>query len=297
MGEQDDGLKQNITARYYCVALLDILNQRQALSRWQDLPSDGTLNEEFKSLMVLSLSQVWAVRKHARGLIDTFTKAAISEKDLADVPDKTRTLLREWTKSELEVQSFSDTTVWFAPMKKVAGEFATKDIYGMLAGIAGVYLWSLANGIALRGAIEVGAGVDLFKGEIYGPCLSVVHHLESQEAGCPRVLIGPGLLRFLDQIVSNGPDKSPLSYEQATKIREQLIAIDEVDGRPVLDYLGKFTHDMIGRDHAQLADKACKFVLGEASRFREKGDTKLAPRYHQVLTYFKSRQELWQFEL
>lgn len=66
-------------------------------------------------------------------------------------------------------------------------------IYGAITACATTMLLGLAGRVAIRGAIEVGAGTDFFDGEIYEPVLANADQLESEEAQHPRILIGSGL--------------------------------------------------------------------------------------------------------
>jgi hypothetical protein len=49
--------------------------------------------------------------------------------------------------------------------------------------------------------------IDIFPNEVYGPGLVSAHVLESEVAQYPRVVVGPGLMRYLAALQSRRPDR------------------------------------------------------------------------------------------
>jgi hypothetical protein len=162
-------------------------------------------------------------------------------------------------------------------------------IYSMLEAIGAVQLWGLASGIPMRGGIDAGTGVRLYKGEIYGPALLNAYHIESQRAEYPRVVAGDGLLKFLDEaaaLADSFPPTAGVTKMYVTFCREILCEAPD-DGQTMLDFLAPKWKNA-GR-LAGAGEQAHEFAKRELERHRDRRDHKLEARYRRLLHYFGLR--------
>ena len=67
----------------------------------------------------------------------------------------------------------------------------------MLSAYTCVSILEFRAGTFFRGGIEIGAGIELSDGDLYGPVLNNVHQLEEKVANYPRVVIGKRLDNFI----------------------------------------------------------------------------------------------------
>ena len=149
--------------------------------------------------------------------------------------------------------------------------------------------------IPVRGAVTVGAGAVLEDGSFYGPALAEAHHLESEVAGYPRVVISDTARLFLDG--SSSYSKDP-EMDKIMKLLAGLcrtLICQDMDGCWIVDFLGQGMRKIIPPDplRVEVLKNAYDFVRSEAERFRQARDIKLALRYHLLREYIESRLALW----
>ena len=101
-----------------------------------------------------------------------------------------------------------------------------------------MHLFSLAAHHPLRAGLDVGVGTRLSTGEVYGSALERAYFLESNLAKYPRILVGDGLLEYLDWVSAQAPrsDFGQLAVLTAQKCRR--FVCEDNDGRSMLDFLG-----------------------------------------------------------
>jgi hypothetical protein len=156
----------------------------------------------------------------------------------------------------------------------------------------------MAAGRPCRGGIDVGWVAKINDGEIYGPALYSAYQLESGAANQPRIAVGATLLNYLTSVqMLPGDDIAPATARLTAGLCSLLIGLD-VDGQPIVDYLGDGYRAILTPHVRRIAAKellprAHQFVSAEERRYRETGNTKLALRYGAVLGYFESRLPLW----
>ncbi|MEX2217674.1 MAG: hypothetical protein WD749_02850 [Phycisphaerales bacterium] len=292
---QEDDPNRPISVANYAVALVDVLNQRQALMQWAVVTEDDKPGAEFLAKLKATVGRILDVRKMLRDYVEGFAERNLPPQDVwSTLPESMRQEYLAFSTSNLRMQSFSDTAILYAPMRAHRGEPLMKDVYGIIGGVAMLIPGLLSVGVAARGAIEIGAGTgDAFEGQIYGPCLAMAHHLESGVADYPRVVIGPHLNKYLRGFAARKPKDpwSALSWEMANEIRNSFVANDD-DGRPIVDFLGPGMRQQ--REAMKpFVHRAFAFVQRERDRFKRDGNKKLEDRYARLLRYFELRMASW----
>ena len=140
----------------------------------------------------------------------------------------------------------------------------------------------------IRGAIDVGLGIECWGNEIYGPVLVQVHDLEQNVAQLPRIVVGDGLVQYMRYAGAQwqGSDIADRFRCKTVKLCREMVSNDR-DGVNFVDFLGK-TARMIYAADAHFPDdakKALEFVAREHERFVQACDQKLAERYGRLRCY------------
>jgi hypothetical protein len=156
-----------------------------------------------------------------------------------------------------------------------------------------MFAFSLACKHAIRGSIELAGAITLEPGsvEIYGPALNKAYELESIHAQHPRILVGDGVLKYLnDMIAIPISNRASAHNNHVAKQCLKLITKDR-DGRFIVDYLGSEILS-IARDalpEKEILIPARQFICDEFERWQLAGDTKITQRYKHVMEYFNNR--------
>jgi hypothetical protein len=152
----------------------------------------------------------------------------------------------------------SDSFIVSVPLKDNDANVTLVRSYCALSAAAAVMLSSLARSHALRGGIDLGVGVEISQGEIYGAASERVYALENRDAKYPRILIG------------------------------------DADGRSILDYLGPGIANCPMPKYADdVVKPAYQFVVEKHEYFLSIGDRKLSERYANLRRYFELRLPMW----
>lgn len=202
-------------------------------------------------------------------------------------------------KSTIGYQSFSDMRVAFSQISIGDGEITLNAVYGLLLGCAFVMLDHLGKSRTPRGAIEVGKGCDFFPNEVYGPVLDHAYRLEKVQAGYPRIVVGPELIRCLD-VCANSQDTrfAANRCREIVPLCRKLITIDD-EGCSFVDFLGEAHRNHVSEfapEAVSYARKAFDFVLSQRRRLKTENGieaVKLAYRYERLIRYFESRVDQW----
>jgi hypothetical protein len=272
---------------YFVLGLLDVLNQRQALQQWRTLPDGPDGKAKLLPRLQHSLGTILSLRSLFNKYVAALGEETLTPEQLASLTPDQRVEFNRLRDTKFGIQPFSDTVAFFSPLDHLRNIPILRDIYSVLLGSGFVQVMLLTGGVAARGAVEIGAAAALGPAEIYGPVLASAHHLESEIADYPRIVVGPELVKFLQEIERHPPTE-PL-WRMSSSIAStclQAIFIDE-DGAYTVDGLGVCLNqvDQTAGIKSQLL-KARDFVDRELSRFQREGNHKLALRYARLRKCF-----------
>jgi hypothetical protein len=283
--------------QYYLVAFIDILGQQRAFDGIESLP--GTPADQERLGLALR-STVGLVENFRDGFADFFKTFSGATEALDLVPKERREEFRNMSKREIDLHVFSDLVMAEVSLMGCdKSPVAVNSVCGVLAASGAMMLLSLMAGHAVRGGIDIGLGIRLKSGEVYGPVLNSAYELENKVAQYPRLVAGPGLVRFLKAM----RDQPPSTVEARVSIRGAELALGTIstdhDGQPILDYLSQgfrkiFTEGpkALGKPAADLdgwVSKAFDFVKAEREKWERAENRKLASRYQLLEDYFRSR--------
>lgn len=287
----DDAKSPQAAFRPFVVGFFDLLGHAEALQGLRTLPDpqNEAQRQEFVRCVKQSVGSVRSFRRTFRQCFDTYRSATPAVPP--DAPEHIVAQIRSLRNLELVFQGFGDTVLVFFPTHSEQRGFSTLAVEWLMFTVGVLMAPLLANACPIRGAIEVGIGVELFEGEIHGPVLADAYRLESCVAQSPRVIIGDELWTFLNAAASLA-STDPLSGIAAYSARRCLsIVTKDLDGRAVVNFVGHGVREM-NPTHSADFDRhvagAHAFACRETVRFRGVGNEKLARRYEHLKAFIEA---------
>jgi len=278
----------------HVVCILDFLGQKNRLAEWANLDMDNPHVPQ--PPIKKTAGTILAYQELVDIFLKEFDKPSRVEGAAQTLsPEKQDVLIRA-KDCRFGRQQFSDTFVFYAPTTNSSGDVSAEAIYRILTACCMTMLVSLAAKAPVRGSICVGLGVELDEHNFYGPALAEAHHIESELAQWPRVIVSKSAARFINVL------KDQKGVDDLTKIMRCLghlcasMICQDFNGQLMVDFLGKGILDICNGEPSEvpsMVEKGYEFVRSEADRFRKAGDAKLALRYHVLQQYMESRLPLW----
>ena len=244
---------------YYVLSYVDILGQGRELDKLEPLPDGEDGRQKALKILVETAGFITQLRRIMK---DVYTK-------------------QDAESSEIRIEGFSDTLVFYAKIDVANGVNAVANIF---AATASLVLAAMNAGHVLRGAIEIGIGTNLIPNEIYGPVLRRAYLLESKCAQFPRIVIGETAEKFLRDCAASSSPVARLCLD---------MIVTDRDSVRILDYLGGAAVNLGRQPHKDLAADAEKFVKREFSKWKSSCDAKTASKYSYLVEYFESRRRFW----
>lgn len=276
---------------HYLIAFLDVLGQRQRLRELRDLPTTNAELERTLEILRDTAGVVLFLREAFDRIFHEYAKPA----GLIDtIPPDRQQIAQELVRSKVEYSGFSDSLI-------IAIQLANQDshctpmngVYACLCGVATVFTILLAAGHPVRGGIDVGLGLRLPTGEVYGPALERAYSLESSVAGHPRVVVGEELWTYLCEVATQ-PTSTPHAKMASRTAKEcQRFIVQDVDAVRLLDYMGDAFQESVPNGIAADVERAYKFVNAQCRYWRAKQDATLSERYDRVCAYMEPRLKNW----
>ena len=280
--------------RYYCVAFLDILNQRDMIRKIESLPDTEEEWQNFKKQVKSTIGTVYRFRKLFSDFFLAFSKQRFPPKDLDENHLEIYRKIEKASRHFLpKIQSFSDTVIIFVPLSDDQRTVYSDGIFSTLLSISGTYIGLMASGAIFRGGIDIGIGLEIEPNEIYGPVVLKAYDLESKIAKYPRVVIGDELANFLQLMIQNSNDSDHSKYNKVIATKCSELMFEDGDGRYALDYLGIAYRDFAGPTVAKFINKAKEFVEYQIEEAKRKRDTELFLRYQSLWGYFEDQLPHW----
>jgi hypothetical protein len=277
----------------YAVGFFDLLGQSNALREHISIREDAQHLASLREALTKAARQLHYFRQD----ITQYFYAAKSESLLANAPagisDHLRRVAADYDSPQIKVQSFSDTVIAFVPLATPAGKVSLSGVTQLLLSVASTMLMSFSRGVAVRGAIDVGWGMEPFEGEIYGPALLSAYELECKKADWSRIVLGTGI-QSLWQVMQLCPINDPIDLCNATfAAMLQNLSFQDCDGVLAIDYLGKDTVEALGVSPGELKQLivAAHIQLDRLTQSFS-GTTKIQAKYKGALDYFESRRGL-----
>lgn len=281
-------MKRPIDIGYFTVAFIDVLSQRDKLSKITGIPH----TEEERAAFIERWRDTFGVIDQYRTMFSKFFDTSTNYK-----PPKSERLnseqakdLERLMKCEIRKQLFSDSMIYYVSLMDKPDRIPITSILSLLSGCAGTFLLGLTEGLTCRGGIEAGIAAEFFKGEIYGPALYQAYHLESERAQYPRIVVGDEFCKYLvGEMNWLGQDVDARHRQLWGRNCVSWIMTD-FDGAQILDYAGEAMKKTFPALQSSV-ESAVKFAHEEWQKFLTIGNTKLAGRYFMLYNYLESRRE------
>ncbi|MGA2362982.1 MAG: hypothetical protein ABSG73_11050 [Candidatus Aminicenantales bacterium] len=278
----------------YVVASIDVLGQGCQFDRINDLVIDDIPKETLDDVANKTIRPVEFVRDKLEELFlwsqkQVEPKMAIAEEDRAEYDQSRAT-------TPIRFQFYSDSVLAYVALRSTG--YQLNDLWAvrdMFISVGGTLLMTLAIiDASFRAAIELGIGINLADGDLYGPIRAGAYELE-KKADFPRIIIGPRLFEYLKSF-SEGRPRIPCRTERelrgskdAAASCARMIAKDTVDGLLILDYLGSdFRERTNGDSQDEICREAWEYVKREFGKQSASGHNKVAEKFRKLRGYFKS---------
>jgi len=292
MKEKRPNDKMNIG--YYAVCFIDVLGQQDRLRVLRGLPDQTDAAQ--MAAFVQALEGTYGVVSGTRKLFLNFFKSYSAERrtDVSALTAEQRKQYSKMTNNPIHTASFSDSVLAFTSLADHDNKVPVSGLYGFIAAACSTTLLSLTAGHPVRGGIDIGIGMEIEEGEIYGPCLSRAYTLESRISQYPRIVVGQECLNYLNVTLRQEPKDvyAQVAIEIARGCLD-LLTVDN-DGNAIVDYLGKAFKSSIAHSlDPRTVKDAFENVIRLSEECRRTGDTKLAFRYTLLRNYFQHRLGEW----
>lgn len=280
---------KNIDIGYYIVGFLDLLGQQDRMRSLSGLPdkSDDAQMEKFRE----ALKGTYGVVTGMRGMFEGYFKSFSNTKtNLGMLTPEQRKTYKSLNNNPIQIKPFSDSIVIFSPLRTDIAKCPTRGIWGILTAAASTVLFSLAQGHPIRGGIDIGLGMEIKKGEIYGPSLSRAYTLESKIAGYPRIVVGKELITYLQTTASQTQGDICSQVNAITASECLKILTEDDDGCAIVDFLGEYYFKTLDiAKERDIIDKAFQNVIKFSEKYKKEKNTKLAFRYTILRSYMEDR--------
>lgn len=275
---------ENINLCDYAVAFVDLLGQKADMPG-RHLPSD---EQEAIALVKRSVGKIVGVQK----LFESFYESHSSGTTLySQLPEQIQDQAPDMAPGELKRQVFSDGMVIYIPLGRGIIKSPINSIFGLL--IASGLL--CATGLAAKGPVRIGIdvawAVEYKPGELYGSALAHAYRLESEVAKWPRVVVGEGLLGYLQHYAeSSGSDISSQFRREMAALCQGMIS-EDIDGQQILHYLGPgFAKAVQSGMEGDIVHRAKEFIELQLAKWEQEGNAVLAERYRIVGQYYQQHR-------
>lgn len=256
---------------FYVCSLVDILGQKEKLLKLNDI----------------SLAESTPIFRQTYGNVKKFRKYTNDSISFVNEIKSKHNFKNSFTSNPIEMKSFSDLITSYILLGNNEHKLQFQGIYFLLLSNCEVFLKMLADGIALRGGIDLGMAIKNDENELYGSALLNPYIIESKVAKSIRIVIGQTLYNYIQETSSNEDFNDELldlniRYAQLCK---KLIKQD-TDGEYILDYLSDEFSQM--ESFTIYYEKAKQFLDSEYSNLRIKQQFEVAKKYQQAIKYFEN---------
>ncbi|MEM7681632.1 MAG: hypothetical protein AAF288_06735 [Planctomycetota bacterium] len=280
--------KYKIEGKVYCAAWIDLLGQGEELRQVAAVRDPGEQSEAFKKVAKQTLGAVIDLRKSIDASVQEFTRLARSE--MRPMSDHEWVEMKRLRSFELTCKPYSDALCVHIPTVNTMGFWSVAGIQSIMHALILCIPGYLITKHPVRGAVDVGIGMEISDSELYGPVLANVVHMESKVAVHPRVIVGQGMREFVNSMAAM-PDDSPgmkpheIRVCRAAASRMQSFFARDRDGEWILHYLGKPVLDMLD-DDGKWGDYLKQAFKSVCASIEEARNPKVRAKYEWVAEYF-----------
>lgn len=284
---------------FYVIGVFDVLGQRDRIRK--PISFHPRADAEAQALDRYVMDTAGAVDLFRRLFRTHFEERRTALEQEASRAPALRPMVEASLAWNLVDWGMSDT--WCVAVRaESGGAGATAAMVGirrLIEAAAAAWFFSMAQGVPIRGGVEIEHAVAMREGDIYGLALVEAHRLESEVAEGPRIVLGEGLVDALQEARRD----LDAEYQGAAGLAAgccSLLRRDPSDWRAVVDVLGSWPQPA-GPSHRDTLRtefrRAHGFVRNELLSHEEAGRETLAARYRALLAHFEDRAPAWVWPL
>lgn len=282
-------MTENIEIRYYLVAFIDIVGQREKLNQLKEFPTN---NDEINRVVDILIDTSEYVKQLRKQFNDYFNRKPKPSGLLNNLPPNQREWLEKRKQPNYWYRGISDSFIITVPcFDEVSFGKHVGDIYSCLYGLCMLFLWSLAMKNPFRGGVEVNLGTEVAEQEVYGPVTARAYELETCHYPC--IFVGDGLLRHLDKVQASCTNNLVGRHTLININNCRGLITKDNTGTYILDPMGEGVKSVPTRITLKLIKEAYYFVVSQEKHFSLSGNDHLRNYYSQLRTYCESRLSLW----
>lgn len=276
-------------AHNYFVSFIDLLGQRDALKDQSLLPNFNTEEDEKQFIDAIkdSIGAIFRLQERSEAMLREGQHHAPESPLRVSLSPEQKSLWDEMLRSRVTTQRWSDGLVSFACLGDQDVKCPLNGVFNIFATAGSLCFMGLAARSPIRGAIDVGWGVEVHPGELYGAAVARAYELESSCAQYPRIVVSSRAVRFLEAHKNNQQaDVFSAANRTLADLCLTMLAQD-VDGVWILHYLGEsFRNAVTYLYHNELYSHSRQFIQEQLNLHQKTANSKLAFRYSHLLLYF-----------
>lgn len=283
--------------KYYLGIYLDILGQGEKLKCMDRIPDTDEEMKQFSDILSETVIPVVELQRSFDKSFEQYQNLdnLIDQKAMSNLSDEQREIYLNARKISSKDMRFSDTMVIYFPLDYDSCFSPMIATYAALNAVASTFITMLADGIPLRGAINIGTGIELKQSGLYGQVLYNLHHLESKIAEYPRIIIGDKLIEMITYYQNLSDEKIDDTYKRIDKlvshdIRD--IIKKDSDNYHILHYLNKDFASDDKKGELKLYERVAKFIDDQLTMHSQ--NLKLKKRYERLNEYVRNHKQDWE---
>ena len=277
----------------YCVSFLDQLGQRDALSGQGMLPefNSAEAEQQFLEVVKRSVGAISRMQSLAEQYMNGFN---VRTPPPANVTAEQIEMHKKMAESVCQYQRWSDGLVYFTTLETKEVTCPVNAILQMILVSGFLCFIGLVQKEPIRGALDIGWGMEIKKGEIYGAVVANSYTLESHVAQYPRVVVSENVFSYLSEWKEENiseDDVFGIYNRQCARQCLEMLKKDH-DGYYFIHYLGdEMMQGMGEKEKRDLYARAHGFIGSQIDKHVECKNSKLSMRYHWLLSYFEEFRE------
>jgi CYTH domain-containing protein len=292
---KDDRTKPRIAKRnasFYIVAMVDLLGQGAQLERFWGIPKTAKEKKAFDRLARLTFGTVEQFRDRIRLLQGSLPRAHVIPPVIEERLTKRQLkILRRDVEPLIGYQFFTDLALLTMNLSGQRGHRLLVSLYSLLFQLGLLILTQLAEGVLIRGAVDVGICTELQDGDLYGQAIGRAYTLESQVAVSPRIVIGEALVDYINSFenLRGSSDERAIAGEYVNVLRQCLR--QDRDGATILSYLAPVFRSSFfpsNNEFRFVTRSACRSIAALRDRLSQEVNPYLGLRIERLEDYFRS---------
>jgi hypothetical protein len=267
----------------YAVAFIDLLGQRAAMPE-RHLPPN---KEEAIAIVKKSVGRIVSTQK----LFESFYNSYASSRSIySKLPQSIQSSVPDMAPGQLKWQYFSDGLVVYVPLGSGLVASPVNSLLGLLLASGMLCLTGLAGRSPIRAGIDAAWAVEYRPNELYGSAVAYAYKLESEIAQWPRVVVGEGLVGYLQHYATDGDNETSSQFRRAIAALCLELLAKDIDDNIIVDYLGQGYRKVTkGALDKSAVENAQSYVEDQITHWRVADDKTLLQRYEIVRSYLSRK--------